>query len=175
MRCAVSLVQDQYGNYVIQHVLEHGRPQEKAVILGKMRGQIVQLSQHKFASNVVEKCVEFGSQADRTQIIHEILNGGKGQGDQSALVIMMKDQFANYVIQKVLDVALDDERELLMNRIRPHITALKKFTYGKHIIARVQDLMMKEQQQQLQQHLQQQQLLGPTAGVMATLSAPAPL
>jgi hypothetical protein len=58
LRCTISLVQDQYGNYVIQHVLEHGKPQDKAPILHKLRGQLLQLSQHKFASNVVEKCIQ---------------------------------------------------------------------------------------------------------------------
>jgi hypothetical protein len=73
LRCAVSLVQDQYGNYVIQHVLEHGRPKDKSAIINKMRTQILPLSQHKFASNVVEKCVQFGSSKERSLILEEII------------------------------------------------------------------------------------------------------
>ena len=49
----------------------------------------------------------------------------------------MKDQYANYVVQKLLDVISDHQRELLVSRIRPHIPSLKKYTYGKHIIARI--------------------------------------
>jgi hypothetical protein len=79
MRCATSLVQDQYGNYVIQHVLEHGKKKDKSAIIAKMKGQIGQLSQHKFASNVVEKCVEFGSPQDRNLMLEEIM-GPKGDG-----------------------------------------------------------------------------------------------
>jgi len=45
----VSLVQDQYGNYVVQHVLEHGRPQDKHEVIKLLRGKILQLAQHKFA------------------------------------------------------------------------------------------------------------------------------
>lgn len=73
LRCTVSLVQDQYGNYVIQHVLEHGKPQDKSPILAKLHGQILQLSQHKFASNVVEKCVQYADDHDRAILIEEIL------------------------------------------------------------------------------------------------------
>lgn len=80
MRCAISLVQDQYGNYVIQHVLEHGRRKDKSAIVNKMKGQILQLSQHKFASNVVEKCVEHGTPQERTEILEEILTGPKTDG-----------------------------------------------------------------------------------------------
>lgn len=47
---------------------------------------------------------------------------------------MMKDQYANYVVQKMLDVVDDDQRELLVNKIRPHLQSLKKYTYGKHLI-----------------------------------------
>lgn len=41
--------QDQYGNYVIQHVLEHGRPEDKSKIVAEIRGNVLVLSQHKFA------------------------------------------------------------------------------------------------------------------------------
>lgn len=50
------------------------------------------------------------------------------------LVTMMKDQYANYVVQKMLDVVDDDQREVLVNKIRPHLQSLKKYTYGKHLI-----------------------------------------
>lgn len=46
----------------------------------------------------------------------------------------MKDQYANYVVQKMLDVVEGEQRDLLVNRIRPHIPSLKKYTYGKHLI-----------------------------------------
>lgn len=56
-------------------MLEHGDKKDKTAIITKMKGQLVQLSQHKFASNVVEKCVEHGSPSDRTIILEEILSG----------------------------------------------------------------------------------------------------
>ena len=56
-----------------QHVLEHGKPYEKAEIMKKLAGQIVQMSQHKFASNVVEKCLEFGGPVERQILISEML------------------------------------------------------------------------------------------------------
>ena len=43
------LLQDQYGNYVIQHVLEHGKSEDKMKIMLELRGKILALSQHKFA------------------------------------------------------------------------------------------------------------------------------
>lgn len=135
------LVQDQYGNYVVQHVLEHGRPEDKAEIIRHLRGRIVILSQHKFASNVIEKCVQHGSHDDRQMILEEIVSDRSPPGTRlMPLEIMMKDPYANYVVQKILDVCDSAQRELLISKIKPHVASLKKYTYGKHIIARLEKI-----------------------------------
>lgn len=54
----------------------------------------------------------------------------------------MKDQFANYVVQKVLETCDDQQRELILSRIKGHLDALKKYTYGKHIVSRVEKLVV---------------------------------
>lgn len=58
---------------IAQHVLEHGKPHERSVIIEKLAGQIIQMSQQKFASNVVEKCLTFGGPAEREVLINEML------------------------------------------------------------------------------------------------------
>jgi len=40
---------------------------------------------------------------------------------------MMKDQYANYVVQKILDFCDPQQREMLVTRIRPHIQSLRKY------------------------------------------------
>ncbi|PON45819.1 Coatomer beta subunit [Parasponia andersonii] len=157
------LAQDQYGNYVVQihlfgatcaythssvdnislrvlqkHVLEHGKPHERTAIIKKLTGQIVQMSQQKFASNVIEKCLTFGTPVERQTLVNEML----GSTDENEpLQVMMKDQFANYVVQKMLETCDDQQLELILNRIKVHLNALKKYTYGKHIVARVEKLV----------------------------------
>ncbi|XP_070284847.1 pumilio homolog 2 isoform X6 [Myotis yumanensis] len=135
------LVQDQYGNYVIQHVLEHGRPEDKSKIVSEIRGKVLALSQHKFASNVVEKCVTHASRAERALLIDEVCC--QNDGPHSALYTMMKDQYANYVIQKMIDMAEPAQRKIIMHKIRPHITTLRKYTYGKHILAKLEKYYLK--------------------------------
>uniref|UniRef100_A0A8C4NYI3 Pumilio homolog 1 n=1 Tax=Dicentrarchus labrax TaxID=13489 RepID=A0A8C4NYI3_DICLA len=135
------LVQDQYGNYVIQHVLEHGRAEDKSKIVAEIRGNVLGLSQHKFASNVVEKCVTHASRAERAVLIDEVCS--LTEGPHSALYTMMKDQYANYVVQKMIDVAEPTQRKIVMHKIRPHISTLRKYTYGKHILAKLEKYYMK--------------------------------
>ncbi|KAL5202272.1 hypothetical protein ABZP36_013224 [Zizania latifolia] len=132
------LAQDQYGNYVVQHVLEHGKPHERSAIIEKLIGQIVQMSQQKFASNVIEKCLAFGNPVERQILIGEMLGSSN---ESEHLEVMMKDQFANYVVQKVLETCDDQQRETILTRIKAHLNTLKKYTYGKHIVARVEKLV----------------------------------
>jgi hypothetical protein len=47
---------------------------------------------------------------------------------------MMKDQYANYVVQKMLDVAEEPTRQRLLESLKPYIPSLRRYTYGKHII-----------------------------------------
>ncbi|XP_066940560.1 pumilio homolog 2 isoform X1 [Macrobrachium rosenbergii] len=135
------LLQDQYGNYVIQHVLEHGKPEDKSKIVGVVRGGVLKLSQHKFASNVVEKCVTHATRAERAMLIEEVC--GYSDNAHSSLLVLMKDQYANYVVQKMIDVAEPAQRKMLMHKIRPHISTLRKYTYGKHILAKLEKYFMK--------------------------------
>jgi hypothetical protein len=60
-----------------------------------------------------------------------------------SLYTMMKDQYANYVVQKMIDVAEPAQRKTLMHKIRPHIHSLRKFTYGKHILAKLEKYLLK--------------------------------
>jgi hypothetical protein len=142
---AESLIQDQYGNYVVQHVLEHGKPEDKAKIVAIVRGKVCSYSQHKFASNVVEKCVTYATRQDKTVLIDEVTayTTENGSVTTSPLNVMMKDQYANYVVQKMIDVAEPSQRKMLMQRIRPHLAQLRKYTYGKHIIAKLEKYFLK--------------------------------
>lgn len=54
-------------------MLEHGKPHERSTIIEELTGKIVEMSQQKFASNVVEKCLAFGSAAQRQLMVDEML------------------------------------------------------------------------------------------------------
>ena len=62
---------------------------------------------------------------------------------QCPLHQMMKDQYANYVVQKMIDVAEPAQRKILMHKIRPYCNTLRKYTYGKHILAKLEKYFLK--------------------------------
>jgi hypothetical protein len=132
------LARDQYGNYVVQHVLINGKPIYQAAIIERLRPDCMELAQHKFASNVVEKMFQYGTRDDRTAILADLLR--PNADGTSALHVMMRDQYANYVVQKVIDMADDAQRRQIIEHIKPHIATLRRYTYGKHIIARIEKL-----------------------------------
>ncbi|CAN7111943.1 unnamed protein product [Brassica rapa subsp. narinosa] len=84
------------------HVLERGKPDERRRIIEKLTGKVVQMSQNMYASNVVEKCMEHTDSTERELLIEEIM--GKSEEDNH-LLAMVKDQYANYVVQKVLEIS----------------------------------------------------------------------
>lgn len=51
---------------------EHGKPEDKSVLIASVRGKVLVLSQHKFASNVIEKCVTHATRTERALLIEEV-------------------------------------------------------------------------------------------------------
>ena len=86
------LIQDQYGNYVIQHILNRGKMEDRQMILRAVMGRIVTLSQHKFASNVIEKCVTTSNRTERAALIEEVCQ------NPDSLFIMMKVWKWDYIL-----------------------------------------------------------------------------
>ena len=54
---------------------------------------------------------------------------------------MMKDQYANYVIQKAIDCAEPSQRKILIYMIHPHLSHIRKYMYAKHIVTKVEKLI----------------------------------
>ncbi|CAJ0907750.1 16187_t:CDS:2 [Entrophospora sp. SA101] len=50
----------------------------------------------------------------------------------------------------MLDVVDGDQRDLLVAKIKPHLQSLKKYTYGKHLISKVEKLMILTENQKNQ-------------------------
>ncbi|KAK1242151.1 hypothetical protein MKX07_000137 [Trichoderma sp. CBMAI-0711] len=127
------LITDQYGNYVAQHVIQNGEPEDRERIIRLVMGQLLTLSKHKFASNVVEKCIEYGTPAQRTTIREQLTTAGPD--GNNPLQQMMRDQFGNYVIQKLLGQLQGDEREALVEEIKPQFYTLKKSVASRQVQA----------------------------------------
>jgi hypothetical protein len=81
---------------IFQHVLEHGKPHERTSIIKEFTGQIVQMSQQKFASNVIEKCLSFGTPTERQVLVNEMI--GSTDDNEPLQVCAWKWQWASSLL-----------------------------------------------------------------------------
>jgi hypothetical protein len=146
-KCCAELVQDCYGNYVIQFVMQHGWDADRAVLVKEVQAHLLDFSQHKFASNVVEKCLQYANKRDRDEMIWAIINVTfdlnnpvDANTGHCVLESMVRDPYANYVVQKVIDVSDDRQRAAIVRYVKENIVQLRRYTYGKHIIVRLEKI-----------------------------------
>lgn len=117
------LIYDQFGNYVIQHLLNCEA--ERSFILEYLCSNIMKLSCHKFASNVVEKGITVAK--DQIYMIGDILM------EKSNIIALASSGFGNYVLQRMVeskDVRIREACKLYYNDLR-------KCVYGKQVLSKV--------------------------------------
>jgi hypothetical protein len=128
---AYVLVQDPFGNYVVQYILDLNEPIFTEPLVAMFQGRVGQLSKQKFSSNVIEKCLRCAQEPSKDMLIEEMLQ-------PSELDRLLRDSFANYVIQTALDYANPAMKTRLIEAIRPHLAAIRTTPYGRRIQAKIQ-------------------------------------
>jgi len=136
----LTLVNDQYGNYLIQHIIDRSiinrqnaidqgdtklSPEESGdainLLHSRLIGNYCRLSKQKFSSNVVEKCLRVGSPEWQSRIIEELMDK-----KSSPVLSLLQDSYGNYVMQNALNVAENQQASDLVRLIKPHLSALRK-------------------------------------------------
>uniref|UniRef100_A0A914GYY4 PUM-HD domain-containing protein n=1 Tax=Globodera rostochiensis TaxID=31243 RepID=A0A914GYY4_GLORO len=127
-----TLVTDPYGNYVIQHAIEHGLPEDRERIVHILQDDIMKYAQHKFASNVILKCLICGTADQKKALIDNVCGGGP-ETLQNARQLMA-DEFGSFVIQKFFEYGTDDQKARLVDALRGHVLTLSLQIYGGPVI-----------------------------------------
>ncbi|ORX71983.1 hypothetical protein DL89DRAFT_291239 [Linderina pennispora] len=128
---ALTLVQDPFGNYVVQYVLDLNNTEFSEPLIKKFIGHICGLSVQKFSSNVMEKCIRLASTSTRRALVAPILQRDK-------LDTLMRDSYGNYVVQTALDFADPQQRMEIIDAIRPLLPTIRHTPYGKRIYTKLQ-------------------------------------
>ncbi len=146
--CLRTLFDDQYGNYVIQHVLQFGRVKDRDMVLEMVVSNgLLKLARQKFASNVVEKLLKYGNAEQRKAIVREMLKMvdektdepvEEGEEGTSVVLLMVRDPYANYVVQTTLDVIPEsDEKVGLLKELNVHSLELVSLKQLRRMIDRL--------------------------------------
>ena len=154
-----TLALDQHGNFILQHILGCAAAEVAQHVQDFVRENVVELSQHKFGSHLVEKTLTSATPPQAVELIKELLRptgrnaaaiGSVGEHeddessnpdgsriDTSALLFLMKDPYANFVVQRAFDVSQGAMRYELASEIRQRSALLSRFTYGRHILSHI--------------------------------------
>lgn len=141
---AVDLMQDAYGNYVVQYVLDACHTNNSgcgnidhdddaiASVCQAVVGKVCLLAIQKFSSNVMEKCLERSSDRVRESYLLEL-------SDSSKIRELMNDPFGNYVVQRALSVATHVQAVRLVEAMRPHLNIVMRNNSagGRRILAKI--------------------------------------
>lgn len=129
---AMTLIQDPFGNYVIQYILDISEPAFTEPLCKAFLGNIGLLSTQKFSSNVIEKCIRCAGKETKNLIIQEI-------SAPTSLENMLRDSYANYVVQTALDFASEDVKPGFVANIRPLLNHIRHTPYGRRIQSKINE------------------------------------
>lgn len=88
------------------------------------------LSKQKFSSNVIEKCIRGADSSVTRMMIEEMLNAPE-------LERMLKDSYANYVVQTAMDYADPETKGRLVEAIRPLLPSIRQSPHGRRIQSKI--------------------------------------
>ncbi|KAI6203934.1 hypothetical protein M3Y94_00614100 [Aphelenchoides besseyi] len=127
--------------------------QRDYIMDNEIMGHIVQFSQEKYASHIIEIAIKYSSPLYLEKIFNEILfayvpvrdpEANRGASSLSALEVIMFDQFGNYVFQHLYRAAKDVYNSkrpgqkgwllVLDNTIQCNLDKLRRLTHGRHIL-----------------------------------------
>jgi len=127
---ATKLIRDKYGNYAFQYALEKHRAagdQDQAdALVQRLKGSFAELMQQKFSSHAVEKCIELASEPVRSAIVEEVIDSGE-------LSKVAADMFGNYVVQKILTVSRQEQRQRVA-RLLYNDPLVRSSQFSKHVV-----------------------------------------
>lgn len=129
---AFALVQDPFGNYVVQYILDLGEPAFAQPLCMGFRGSLGTLSKQKFSSNVIEKCIRVADPETKRIMIEEIMS-------PSELSKMANDSFANYVVQTAIEYADEATKTRLMDELKAIVPQIRNTPHGRRFMQKIQE------------------------------------
>ncbi|KAK4684287.1 pumilio RNA-binding family, partial [Tremellales sp. Uapishka_1] len=129
------LMEDQFGNYVVQSVIQSGTEQDRDLVIEKLKGKMLSLSRHKFASNVCEKALQHASPEARQLMIAELIDL---KPDGSNMVgTLLRDAYGNFPLQVCLSTAEAAQRAQLLSLIMPILPQIRHTPVGKRLETKI--------------------------------------
>ena len=152
LKHSASLATNQYGNYVVQNILEAKRPEHISRLISNFKGHFYNFSMHKFASNVVEKVIRAADGYEQQIIFNEILGGNEDDNSynhgkssnkrykEDRILNMIMDQFGNYVMQRIIEFGSESQQNTIANVVYNNYDSLITINFAKHVISKLEEI-----------------------------------
>jgi len=127
-RDLLALCVDEFGNYVIQHIVNQFKEKHSMAVMDVLDGRLLKMAKNKFCSNVLEVLYKSGGKAVEDRLIKQV--------DLNFLKECLNDRFANYLVQTML-MEGQSENQVKVRQLLQTIPDLKELKYGKFVIYRL--------------------------------------
>merc|ERR1712194_611268 len=125
------LCQDEYGNYVVQSLAERVDAPFRDKLVDTLCEKALVFAGSEETDDEGDG-LGYSEKSERSRLMNAII--GDDLDDDPPLYTMMKCRYANYILQKAVDLATGVHRRRIGERLKDQIAVLKQFTYGRHIV-----------------------------------------
>ena len=122
------IITNQYGNYIIQNIIIKDNLILKYQIIETIIKNIVNFSNQKFSSNVVEKCFEVKEMKDK--VIDAIIKNNNFEQ-------ILLNEYGNYVIQKALLKSDQNKQIIMLKLLVPLVHKLQCMPFGQKLLTKL--------------------------------------
>ena len=124
------LINDQFGNYVIQYVVGCNVDIVNKSLLNLIMNNLLSLCTEKYASNVLEKFIYFNSPESRI-FLNKIIS------DNNILYQIITNQYGHYIIQRIINIIDKETRVEVLKTILCWIDDIKKLSFGPRLLSKL--------------------------------------
>lgn len=89
------------------------------------RGQVSGLASHSYGCRVVQRMLEYGSEADKNTIMEEL---------HACSQVLITDQYGNYVTQHVIQHGKPEDRSKMIRIVISQLVTLSKHKFASNVV-----------------------------------------
>jgi len=124
----LDLCRDEFGNYVVQHILDHFQAEHSMAVMNVLDGTLLSLAKNKFGSNVLEVLYKRGGKEVEDRLLKQV--------NVNFLKDCLNDKFANYLVQTMLTEGHPENRVKTRDLLQS-IPDLMELKFGKFVTYRL--------------------------------------
>jgi hypothetical protein len=130
-----ALCTDQYGNFIIQHLLEHGTESHKSAIVRVVNRYLEEFAVHQHACSVLDKALSYTNLQD--ELADQILKTQVTKGHYLLAEMASKIRIGYTAVERMLVIMNGDRRKMAKEQLSVIRDSLKDTKQGKELLKKL--------------------------------------